>query len=195
MSQVELQSEFPAAVADSTHVFLMPTSAVAAGYGVGDSTIRNHKRDRPEELLEGQHWLRNEQGNVLWTARGVVQLGFCTQSKKGAEFRLKVENFLMQGNGATVSNRDAPKTLPSSPNLSTLDATAAAIADVVVSQLSAEQMLQERVNHHVQTKLDAQVTAVDAARLGESLALHWGLASMAGLTEAIANLTQPGVQA
>ena len=186
-NQIQLQNEFPAAVADSSHIFLMPTAAVAAGYGVGDSTIRNHKRDRPDELLEGQHWLRNEQGNVQWTARGVVQLGFCTQSKEGAEFRLKVENFLMQGNGATVSNRDAVA-LPA-PSSSMLDSTAAAIADVVVGHLSAEEILQERVNHHVQAKLDAQVSTVDPANLGEALALQWGLSSMVSLTESIANLT------
>ncbi|NJN30182.1 MAG: hypothetical protein HC824_06880 [Synechococcales cyanobacterium RM1_1_8] len=45
------------------------------------------------------------------------------------------------------------------------------------------------MNYHVQAKLDAKVTAVDATRLGESLALYWGLASLAGLTEAIAALT------
>jgi hypothetical protein len=185
--QIELTTQFPEAVPSDKHVFLMSTKHVAHGYGVGESTIRNHKRDRPQELLEGQHWVKDSQGNTRWTARGVVQLGFCTQSKQGAEFRLRVENFLMQGNGGTVSNRDAPA-LPA-PNLPTLDSTAAAIADVVVSQLSTEQMLQERVNFHVQAKLDAKVAAVDAASLGKGLAVQWGLQNMAALTEAIATLT------
>lgn len=184
MSQIELSNIFSEALPNDEHGFLMSTKFVALGYGVSDSTVRGHKRDRPTELIEGQHWLKDSQGNTLWTARGVIQLGFCTQSKQGEEFRRWAEQQIM----GTVGETDAPA-LPTSPNLSTLDSTAAAIADVVVSQLSAEQMLQERVNHHVQVKLDAQVTAVDAARLGESLALHWGLASMVGLTEAISQLT------
>ena len=87
----------------------------------------------------------------------------------------------------TVSETDAPA-LSTSSNLSQLDSTAEQIANIVVSQLSAEQMLQERVNHHVQQKLDAKVTAVDPNRLGETLAMQWGLSSMASLSEAIANL-------
>ena len=79
--------------------------------------------------------------------------------------------------------------MPVSPNLSQLDSTAEAIADVVVGQLSAEEMLSERVNHHVQAKLDAKVTAVNPDSLGKGLAAQWGLQNLAGLTEAIANLT------
>jgi hypothetical protein len=89
----------------------------------------------------------------------------------------------------SVGQTDAPA-LPA-PSLSALDATAAAIADVVVNQLSAEQMLQERVSFHVQAKLDAKVSTVDADRLGKSLAAQWGIESLASLTEAIANLTNP----
>lgn len=183
MNQIELSNIFAEAVPSDEHGFLMSTKFVALGYGVSDSTVRGHKRDRPTELIEGTHWLKDDQGNTQWTARGVIQLGFCTQSKQGAEFRAWAENKLMG-----VGQTDAPA-LPASSNLSILDSTAAAIADVVVSQLSTEQMLQERVNFHVQAKLDAKVTAVDAARLGKGLAVQWGLQNMTALTEAIATLT------
>jgi len=186
-AQIQLSEVFSKAVPDDAHVFLMPTSAVADGYGVKPPTIRGHKKDRPNELIEGTHWVKDSQGNTQWTARGVIQLGFCTQSKQGEEFRQWAEQKIMGNGGAFVS-----QTLPIGPTdeiISTLDSTAAAIADVVVSQLSTEQMLQERVNFHVQAKLDAKVTAVDAASLGKGLAVQWGLQNMAALTEAIANLT------
>ena len=192
--QIELTTQFPEAVPSDEHVFLMSTKHVANGYGVGESTIRNHKRDRPQELLEGQHWVKDPQGNTRWTARGIIRLGFCTESKQGVDFRQKVEDYLMggsdsHGNGA-AQDAQLPS-VPAPPNLSALDATAAAIADVVVNQLSAEQMLQERVSFHVQAKLDAKVSTVDADRLGKSLAAQWGIESLASLTEAIANLTNP----
>ena len=183
MSQIQLSEVFTKAVPNDEHGFLMPTKFAAAGYGVSDSTIRGHKRDRPTELLEGQHWIKDENEHTQWTARGIIQLGFCTQSEQGAEFRRWAEQQIMGGVGET----DAPA-LPA-PNLSTIDSTAEAIAQVVVSQLSAEQVLQERVNFHVQAKLDAGVQAVDPASLGKSLAVQWGLQSMASLTEAIATLT------
>ena len=184
-TQIQLSEVFEQAVPNAEHGFLISTKYAAAGYGVGESTIRNHKRDRPTELIEGQHWLKSEQGNTQWTARGIIQLGFCTQSKQGEEFRRWAEQQIM----GTVSETDAPAL--STPNLSTIDSTAEAIAQVVVSQLSAEQVLQERVNFHVQAKLDAGVQAVDPASLGKSLAVQWGLQSMASLTEAIASLTSP----
>ena len=184
MSQIELSNIFSEAVPNEEHGFLMSTKFVALGYGVSDSTLRGHKRDRSTELIEGTHWVKDAQGNTQWTARGVIQLGFCTQSKQGEEFRRWAEQQIM----GSVGQTDAPA-LPTASNLSQLDSTAEQIAQVVVSQLSAEQMLQERVNFHVQAKLDSQVQAVDPTRLGETLAMQWGLSSMASLTEAIANLT------
>ena len=186
-NQIQLSEVFEQAVPNAEHGFLMPTKFAAAGYGVSDSTIRGHKRDRPTELLEGQHWVKDENEHTQWTARGIIQLGFCTQSKQGEQFRSWAEEQIM-----SVGETDAPA-LPTD-NLSTIDSTAEAIAQVVVSQLSAEQVLQERVNFHVQAKLDAGVQAVDPASLGKSLAVQWVLQSMASLTEAIASLTSPPQQ-
>ncbi|NJM58893.1 MAG: hypothetical protein HC857_17860 [Synechococcales cyanobacterium RU_4_20] len=61
-----------------------------------------------------------------------------------------------------------------------------------MGQLSAEQILQERINHHVAAALDAQIGGVEAAALGKSLALQWGLQNLASLTEAIASQLRPG---
>ena len=166
----------------------MPSALVADGYGCSPNTIRGHKKEYASELLENQHWIKDGHGHTHWTKRGVIRLGMFVRTERASLFRDAAEQLVLDVTEGRVPNRDAPA-LPRSASLSTLDATAALIADVVVSQLSTEQMLQERVNYHVQAKLDAKVTAVDAARLGESLALHWGLASLAGLTEAIAALT------
>jgi hypothetical protein len=158
---------------------------------VSPTTLRGNKRNNSEELKEGHHWFKDEQGNTQWTKAGAVRMGMFVKSDRAAQFRDMAEALVVDAmNGGTVQNLNAPA-LPAPPNLSALDATAAAIADVVVNQLSAEQMLQERVSFHVQAKLDAKVSTVDADRLGKSLAAQWGIESLASLTEAIANLTNP----
>ncbi|NJR71617.1 MAG: hypothetical protein HC771_25805 [Synechococcales cyanobacterium CRU_2_2] len=182
MSAIELQEIFNQAQRHDEHIFLMPTKLVAAGYGVGESTIRRHKADKPGELLENQHWIKDESGSTLWTARGVVQLGFCTQSKQGNEFRAWAESQIM----GALQPRE------SRSQVAQLDQTAQAIAAIIVGQLSAEQILQERINHHVAAALDAQIGGVEAAALGKSLALQWGLQNLASLTEAIASQLRPG---
>lgn len=194
-TQIELSEVFAQAAPSEEHGFLISTKFAAAGYGVADSTIRGHKRDRPDELVEGVHWVRDGQ-SVNWTARGIIQLGFCTQSSQGAEFRAWAEQKLMKGGSPEpgVCQTDAPKTLPVA-SVSTIDSTAEAIAEVVVGQLSTEQILSERVSYHVQAKLDSKVAAVDPDALGKGIAAQWGLQNLAALTHSISQLTQQEVTA
>ena len=185
----DIQSVLTQAQPDATHDWLMPSKLVAEGYDCSPNTIRGHKKEYASELLENQHWLKDENGHTQWTKRGVIRLGMFVRTERASLFRDAAEQLVLDAAEGCVPNRDAPA-LPT-PNLSTIDSTAEAIAQVVVSQLSAEQVLQERVNFHVQAKLDAGVQAVDPASLGKSLAVQWGLQSMASLTEAIASLTSP----
>ncbi|NJR70880.1 MAG: hypothetical protein HC771_21270 [Synechococcales cyanobacterium CRU_2_2] len=190
----DIQSVLTQAQPNAVHDWLMPSKLVAEGYGCSPNTIRGHKKEYGSELLENQHWLKDEHGHTQWTKRGVIRLGMFIRTDRASLFRDAAEQLVLDAAEGRVPNRDAPA-LPSSPKLSTIDATAEAIAEVVVNQLSTEQVLQERVNFHVQAKLDAKVTAVDAARLGKGLAVQWGLQNMTALTEAIATLTnQPQAQ-
>ena len=184
----DVQTVLTQAQPDATHDWLMPSKLVAEGYGCSPNTIRGHKRDHSDELFEGQHWLKDENENTQWTKRGVIRLGMFIKSERAKIFRDAAEQLILDAANGAFENQTPPALL-TSPNLSSIDATAEAIAQVVVSQLSAEQVLQERVNFHVQAKLDAGVQAVDPASLGKSLAVQWGLGEMTSLTEAIASLT------
>ena len=172
---------------DAQHEWTLTTAQLAEGYGVSPSTLRGNKKNNEDELKEGHHWLKDEHGHTHWTKAGAVRMGMFVKSARAVQFRDLAEALIVEATGGRVHNLDAPA-LPT-PNLSSIDATAEAIAQVVVSQLSAEQVLQERVNFHVQAKLDAGVQAVDPASLGKSLAVQWGLGEMTSLTEAIASLT------
>ncbi len=185
----DIQTVLAQAKPDNQHGWTMTTAQLAEGYGVSPSTLRGNKKNNEDELKEGHHWLKDEQGHTHWTKAGAVRMGMFVKSERAAQFRDMAEALIVEVTGGSVHHLDAPA-LPT-PNLSTIDSTAEAIAQVVVSQLSAEQVLQERVNFHVQAKLDAGVQAVDPASLGKSLAVQWGLQSMASLTEAIATLTNP----
>jgi hypothetical protein len=106
---------------DSAHGWLLSTQEVAAGYGVTEQNIREHKRQRPDELVEGKHWIeveietmssvsnpdaRSSGGNTnarnlrskatLWTRRGVVRLGFFIRSKRAKLFRDWAEDLIIE---------------------------------------------------------------------------------------------------
>ena len=192
----DIQSVLTQAKPDNQHGWTLTTAQLAEGYGVSPSTLRGNKKNNEDELKEGHHWLKDDHGHTHWTKAGSVRMGMFVKSDRAAQFRDMAEALVIDAmDGGSVQIMDAAANAapiaPTGEILSQLDSTAAAIADVVVSQLSAEQMLQERVNHHVQAKLDSKITAVNPDTLGKSLAAQWGLQSMAGLTEAIANLTQP----
>ncbi|MBB5285031.1 hypothetical protein HNQ92_003179 [Rhabdobacter roseus] len=72
-----------------------PAIPVAEGYRVSDSAIREHKRTKPDELIEGKHFISvsnpgaiGNQATVYWKKRGVIRLGFFVRSKQIKAFRL-----------------------------------------------------------------------------------------------------------
>ena len=96
---------------DPTHEFTATTEQVALGYGVSVSTIRDHKANRPEELVEGKHFLTvgiTDAGNgnltrTLWTKRGIVRLGFFIRSKRARLFRDMAEDLVLNAMNSTAA--------------------------------------------------------------------------------------------
>lgn len=87
---------------DPAHEFTATTEQVALGYGVSASSIRDHKANRPEELVEGKHWvvgnsdtLGGRQQVTLWTKRGIVRLGFFIRSARARLFRDMAEDLVI----------------------------------------------------------------------------------------------------
>lgn len=99
------------------HQFLMTTNEVAKGYGVSGGTIRKHKIEHQEELIEGKHFIIVENTKMngagvgatksnsdresatykqtLWTKRGIVRLGFFIKSERAKLFRDWAEDLVI----------------------------------------------------------------------------------------------------
>ena len=95
------------------HEFLMTTNEVAKGYGVSGGTIRKHKVEHRDELIEGKHFITVENAQMngatksnadresatykqtLWTKRGIVRLGFFIKSERARLFRDWAEDLVL----------------------------------------------------------------------------------------------------
>lgn len=88
---------------DGTHEWLLDTELVAQGYGVSESSIREHKRKRSSELLETKHWVvrvtdtpGGKQEKTYWTKKGVIRLGFFIKSDRARKFRDWAEDLIVK---------------------------------------------------------------------------------------------------
>lgn len=95
------------------HEFLMTTNEVAKGYGISGGTIRKHKMEHADELIEGKHFITCVQNldsratksnagtesatykQILWTKRGIVRLGFFIKSERAKLFRDWAEDLVI----------------------------------------------------------------------------------------------------
>lgn len=89
--------------------FLMSTNEVAKGFGVAGNTIRTHKLEHKDELIEGKHFIasvgKTDLGcksesyipnkQILWTKRGIVRLGFFIKSERAKLFRDWAEDLVV----------------------------------------------------------------------------------------------------
>lgn len=89
--------------------FLMSTNEVAKGFGVAGNTIRTHKLEHRDELIEGKHFItsvgKTDLGcesasyipnkQILWTKRGIVRLGFFIKSDRAKMFRDWAEDLVI----------------------------------------------------------------------------------------------------
>lgn len=104
---------------DDKFEFLMTTNEAAKGFGVSGNTIRRHKLEHQDELIEGKHFvivgnpLMNGASNgvqkmnadcksdnsafktILWTKRGIVRLGFFIKSERARMFRDWAEDLVV----------------------------------------------------------------------------------------------------
>lgn len=100
---------------DDKFEFLMTTNEVAKGFGVSGNTVRTHKLEHKDELLEGKHFITLINGKiasvgktdaecksegyqfkaVLWTKRGIVRLGFFIKSERAKMFRDWAEDLVV----------------------------------------------------------------------------------------------------
>ncbi len=96
---------------DETHEWLMETKLVAEGYGVSESTIREHKRKNSDEFIEGKHFLcvsitdaqkigiklpNMVREQTFWTKKGIVRLGFFIKSARAKLFRDWSEDLIIK---------------------------------------------------------------------------------------------------
>ncbi len=91
------------------HEFLMATAEVASGYGISASTLRRHRMEHADELVEGKHYFYRVQKmnagcesnnypptkQLLWTKRGIVRLGFFIKSERAKLFRDWAEDLVI----------------------------------------------------------------------------------------------------
>ena len=116
LPHIRVGTEIIGVMPSEEHEYLLPTSAVAFGYGVSEDAIRAHKQRQADELMEGRHWLsvtncHAGNGNLpktLWTKRGIVRLGFFIRSERAKLFRDAAEDLVIfSGTKQTLQAADA----------------------------------------------------------------------------------------
>ena len=77
---------------------LFTTAQVANNYGITQDTIRDHKKDHSDEIIENLHFIvdKNDKNRPLikWTLRGIIKLGMFIRSPQAKAFRLWAEQEL-----------------------------------------------------------------------------------------------------
>jgi prophage antirepressor-like protein len=109
--QLKFENEHIEIFENSKYEFLISAQEVAKGYGISEVTLRRHKSNNEDELIEGKHFVvvqkMNEQKfgvvlhgkttqQVFWTKRGVVRLGFFIKSERAKKFRDWAEDLILQ---------------------------------------------------------------------------------------------------
>lgn len=140
------------------HEFLMTTREVAAGYGVTEYAIRQHKLQHPDELLEGKHYtaavsIPNGTNGIphnalLWTKRGIVRLGFFIRSERARLFRDWAEDLVL-----AVVDKPAAQPVPSGRRINRL--TPERVIDLLSDVCRIEDKeLRERIVNKITGGLD-----------------------------------------
>ena len=141
---------------DSRHEFLMTTREVAAGYGVTEYTIRQHKLQHPDELLDGKHYtaavsITNGTNGIphnalLWTKRGIVRLGFFIRSERARLFRDWAEDLVL----AVAEGAAVPAAVPARPTRRINRLTPERVIDLLADVCQIEDKgLRERISKKI----------------------------------------------
>jgi prophage antirepressor-like protein len=101
---------------NGNHEFLVSNSEVAKGYGISEVTLRRHKNQHTEDLIENKHFVflnietnGGMQRKLFWTKRGVVRLGFFIKSERAKKFRDWAEDLILQKVENVSTNFDMQK--------------------------------------------------------------------------------------
>ena len=127
---VPIQEIGERAIADPAHEWLLPPTAVAAGYGVGLAAIGKARERHPEDFREGVEVLTEPSdttSGVTYTKAGVIMLGFLLKGERAAEFRRYAQGLVLAV-AANSQNGQPPQLAPAVP-LPDPAATGAAIAE------------------------------------------------------------------
>ncbi len=171
----EIQVVLNEATPDHDHGWLLTTKQVAEGYDVDPSTIRGHKKNKPNELLENQHWI-TEGKSTLWTKAGVIQLGMHITSDRAADFRRMAEQIILtamdsnQAQSITAAASDnVRKVLPQAaeedtgsdiiPGLDALDELAKTLAGSIAPAL-ATKYIRKRIADHLPHQIERSLETV-----------------------------------
>lgn len=104
---LQVTEELSVAVTKSNDFeFTLPTKEVAKGYGVKESSVRDHRAKHSDELIEGKHFIYLRDGKtssaknqyfkkMYWTKAGIVRLGFFIKSENAKMFRTWAENLIL----------------------------------------------------------------------------------------------------
>lgn len=95
-------------IPNKVHEYVMTSNEVAKGYGVAGNTVRMHKFNHCDELVEGKHFImgvnnidggidagKKEGAATYWTKRGIVRLGFFIKSERAKLFRDWAEDLVV----------------------------------------------------------------------------------------------------
>lgn len=157
------------------HQWTLTTRLVAEGYGVKPETIRSHKLDHADELLQDHHFLIDGR-QTHWTKAGVIRLGMFVKSQEAIAFRDAAENYLCNAAAkpslSTVGNTNASPTLPDSSALekpTLLDAIVEDLADDILAS-EIRQRLDKRL---IEKRAERQALVNAVEKLHLPIPLKW----------------------
>lgn len=126
-----------AVIQNANFEFIMPTKDVALGYGVSTSTIRSHKNQQKDELIENVHFISSVQNldgrsnlqskQIFWTKAGIIRLGFFVKSERAKLFRDWAESVILNYSAPALQ---LPEVIKRKHNRLTQDRMISILADI-----------------------------------------------------------------
>ena len=174
---------------------LYSTSQAADFFDCTDTAIRSQKKRLSErgELNEGEHWI-SEANKVLWTFRGLVQLGMAITSPIAAEFRTAITDLLeawsnnaisivpIEGGGLRIDELQNATAIATQTATLDVQAVADRVAPIVFEQRKeATQQRKEATQQQLSDAIESRVAAMQQQE--ENEAAKKLLISSYGLTQ------------
>ena len=91
---------------------LIKNEEAATGFGITPKTLRNHKQQKPDQLIENKHWIMLEistgdgmRGSILWTLRGILRLQLFVQTVQAIKFGSWAEEAIFERISVEITGR------------------------------------------------------------------------------------------